>query len=89
MQQGSRPLSDDAEEVLRGAAVLAARIMTRLAARPSAHLLQVQQVLGLAGRDGVDTETLARELGVVTDGRPRSSDSTAAAVIPGSPRCWP
>ncbi len=69
VQQGSRPLADDAEEVLRGAAVLAARIMTRLAARPSAHLLQVQQVLGLAGRDGVDTETLARELGVVTDGR--------------------
>lgn len=32
VQQGSRPLSDDAEEVLRGAAVLAARIMTRLAA---------------------------------------------------------
>ena len=69
VQQGSRPLAEDAEEVLRGAAVLAARIMTRLAARPSAHLLHVQQVLGLADRDGVDTGVLARELGVAVDGR--------------------
>lgn len=69
VQQGSRPLADDAEEVLRGAAVLAARIMARLAARPSAHVLQVQQVLGLAGRDGVDAGALARELGIVADGR--------------------
>lgn len=69
VQQGSRPLAEDAEEVLRGAAVLAARIMARLAARPSAHLLQVQQVLGLADRDGVDVGALARELGIAADGR--------------------
>src|SRR6201992_3600702 len=30
VQQGSRPLAEDADEVLRGAAVLAARIMSRL-----------------------------------------------------------
>ena len=48
VQQGSRPLADDAEEVLRGAAVLAARIMSRLAARPSTHALRAQQLLGLA-----------------------------------------
>ncbi|WP_319435730.1 PucR family transcriptional regulator [Mycobacterium sp. RTGN5] len=69
VQQGSRPLADDAEEVLRGAAVLAARIMARLAARPSAHLLAVQQVLGLADADGTDLATVARELGVPLDGR--------------------
>ena len=69
VQQGSRPLAEDAEEVLRGAAVLAARIMARLAARPSAHLLAVQEVLGLADTDGADIAVLARELGVVADGR--------------------
>ncbi|SBS77616.1 putative transcriptional regulator, PucR family [uncultured Mycobacterium sp.] len=69
VQQGSRPLADDAEEVLRGAAVLAARIMARLAARPSAHLLAVQQLLGLADTDETDVATLARELGVPLDGR--------------------
>jgi DNA-binding PucR family transcriptional regulator len=69
VQQGSRPLAEDAEEVLRGAAVLAARIMARLAARPSAHLLAVQQLLGLADTDQTDVATLARELGVPLDGR--------------------
>ena len=49
VQQGSRPLADDAEEVLRGAAVLAARIMSRLAARPTAHAVRVAELLGLAG----------------------------------------
>ena len=47
VQQGSAPLADDAEEMLRGAAVLAARIMFRLAARPSTHARRVQQLLGL------------------------------------------
>ncbi|AQT79052.1 transcriptional regulator [Mycolicibacterium litorale] len=80
VQQGSRPLAEDAEEVLRGAAVLAARIMTRLAARPSTHLLAVQQLLGLADADGLDVSTLARELAVTADGRAAviGFDSTAA-----------
>ncbi|MCX2930737.1 helix-turn-helix domain-containing protein [Mycobacterium sp. CVI_P3] len=69
VQQGSRPLADDAEDVLRGAAVLAARIIARLAARPSAHLLAVQQLLGLAEADGTEITALARELGVIPDGR--------------------
>lgn len=78
VQQGSRPLAEDAEEVLRGAAVLAARIMSRLAARPSAHGLRVQQLLGLAdtepekaaGEGTVDdtAAVIARELGIVADG---------------------
>ncbi|OYN80233.1 PucR family transcriptional regulator [Mycolicibacterium sphagni] len=69
VQQGARPLAEDAEEVLRGAAVLAARIMARLAARPSPHLLAVQQLLGLADADETDLATLARELDVPLDGR--------------------
>jgi DNA-binding PucR family transcriptional regulator len=68
VQQGSRPLADDAEEVLRGAAVLAARIMSRLAARPSTHALRAQQLLGLADRDSLDVDTIARDLGIAGDG---------------------
>src|SRR6201996_8573314 len=47
VQRGSQPLADDAEEMLRGAAVLAARIISRLAARPSTHARWIQQLLGL------------------------------------------
>ena len=50
VQQGSQPLAEDAEEMLRGAAVLAARIMSRLAARPSTQARRVQRLLGLADR---------------------------------------
>ncbi len=69
VQQGSRPLADDAEEVLRGAAVLAARIMSRLAARPSTHARHAQQLLGLADSGPSDIDAIARELGVVADGQ--------------------
>ncbi|MGH3636755.1 MAG: PucR family transcriptional regulator, partial [Mycobacterium sp.] len=68
VQQGSRPLADDAEEVLRGAAVLAARIMSRLAAKPSTHALRAQQLLGLADSGSVDVTAIAHELGIVADG---------------------
>jgi DNA-binding PucR family transcriptional regulator len=68
LQQGSQPLADDAEDVLHGAAVLAARIMSRLAAAPSTHAVRLQQLLGLTG-GGLDTATIARELGVAVDGR--------------------
>jgi DNA-binding PucR family transcriptional regulator len=68
VQQGSRPLADDADEVLTGAAVLAARIMARLAAAPSTHAVRVQELLGLRDAD-VDLDAVARELGIVADGR--------------------
>jgi DNA-binding PucR family transcriptional regulator len=70
VQQGSQPLADDAEEVLRGAAVLAARIMSRLAARPSTHARQVQQLLGLTEPEitTADVAAVADELGLVADG---------------------
>ncbi|MDD4868127.1 MAG: PucR family transcriptional regulator, partial [Mycobacterium sp.] len=68
VQQGSQPLADDAEEMLRGAAVLAARIMSRLAARPSTHTRRVQQLLGLVDDDPADVAAIAGELGLAVDG---------------------
>ncbi len=68
LQQGSAPLADDAEEVLRGGAVLAARIMSRLSAAPSAHTVHVQSLLGL-GEDSPDIGAIAQELGIAVDGR--------------------
>src|SRR5258708_3478649 len=61
VQQGSRPLADDADSVLRGGAVLAARIMARLAATPSTHATRVQELLGLRDGDGGDPAVIARE----------------------------
>jgi DNA-binding PucR family transcriptional regulator len=68
LQQGSRPLAEDAEDILRGGAVLAARIITRLAATPTAHSLRVRDLLGFAGED-VDVTAVARDLGIRADGR--------------------
>jgi DNA-binding PucR family transcriptional regulator len=75
VQRGSRPLAEDAEEMLRGAAVLAARVMSRLAARPSMHALRVQQLLGLRDVDTSEAASpadaaaiIARELGIIADG---------------------
>ena len=67
VQQGSQPLAADADEMLRGAAVLAATIMSRLAARPSTHARRVQQLLGLADGEPVDPAVIARELGLDPD----------------------
>ena len=72
MQEGSRPLADDADDVLRGAAVLAGRIMARLVATPSTHAVRVQELFGLrSGHDAspLDVDATARELGIVADGR--------------------
>ena len=69
LQQGSAPLADDADDMLRGGAVLAARIMSRLAATPSTHMpCGCSELLGLAG-DDVDIAAIARELGIIADGR--------------------
>ncbi len=72
VQQGARALAEDVEDVLRGAAVLAGRIMARLAAAPSTHALRVQQLLGLRAAgpgEPDDPVAIARELGIVADGR--------------------
>jgi DNA-binding PucR family transcriptional regulator len=68
LQQGSAPLADDVEDILRGGAVLAARIMSRLATTPSTHTVRVQELLGLTG-DDPDIAATARELGIAVDGR--------------------
>jgi DNA-binding PucR family transcriptional regulator len=68
VQQGSQPLADDAEEMLRGAAILAARIIFRLAARPSTHARQVQQLLGLTDGEPADVAGIARDLDLALDG---------------------
>lgn len=68
VQQGARPFADDADDVLKGASVLAARIMSRLAAAPSSHVRHILDVLGLA-EDDVDVGAVARELGIPADGR--------------------
>jgi DNA-binding PucR family transcriptional regulator len=70
VQQGSRSLADDTDEVLRGAAVLAGRVMSRLAATPSTHAMRVQELLGLRDDSGDDVDDIARELGIAADGRP-------------------
>ncbi len=68
VQQGSRPLADDADEMLRGAAVLAARIVSRLAAKPSTQTRWLQHLLGLADAAGpLDVAAIARELGLAAD----------------------
>ena len=69
LQQGSTPLAEDSGEILRGGAVLAARIMSRLAAAPSQHGARVQQLLGMMGRDTDDVGALARELGIPAEAR--------------------
>lgn len=68
LQQGDRPLAEDTEEVLRGAAVLAGRLITRLATKPSGQSVLVQDLLGLTG-DPADIEAISRELGVPANGR--------------------
>jgi DNA-binding PucR family transcriptional regulator len=72
VQQGSQPLAEDAEEILRGAAVLAARIMSRLAASPSTHARRVQQLLGLTDPEATtappDLAGIVRELDLPPDG---------------------
>ena len=69
LQQGSTPLAEDCEEILRGGAVLAARILSRLAAAPSQHAARLQQLLGVAGPGSDDVSVLARELGIPADAR--------------------
>jgi DNA-binding PucR family transcriptional regulator len=69
LQQGSAPFADDAEEVLRGGAVLAARVLGRMAAAPSTQTLRVRELLGLSADTDVDLVAIARELGVDADSR--------------------
>lgn len=84
LQEGSRPLAEDADDVLRGAGVLAARIISRLAAAPSTHAVRVQELLGLrdATFDEAQLTAAARELGIVADGRAAVIGFDGAAGAP-------
>jgi DNA-binding PucR family transcriptional regulator len=86
VQQGSQPLADDAEEILRGAAVLAGRIMFRLAARPSTHARRVQQLLGLTDGEPAEVAAIAGELGLAADGTAALIGWDTADTRPRPPR---
>ncbi|OBA83753.1 transcriptional regulator [Mycobacterium sp. 1164966.3] len=86
VQQGSQPLADDAEEILRGASVLAARVISRLAARPSSHARRVQQLLGLSDGDALDVAGIGRELGLSADGNAALIGFDIAGTGPRHPR---
>jgi DNA-binding PucR family transcriptional regulator len=80
LQQGSAPLADDVDEILRGGAVLAGRIMSRLTAT-STHTTRLQELLGLLG-DDVDVAAVTRELGIAIDGRAALIGFRAESAVP-------
>ena len=67
VQQGDRPLAPDAPDVLRGAAAIAARIISRTLDAPSAEAMSIQRLLGIRG-EGVDVPSVAGVLGLSTEG---------------------
>ncbi len=81
LQQGSVPLADDVEEILRGGAVLAARIMSRLAAAPSTHTVRVQELLGL--RAAAAATSGLRAAAAATSGLRAAASTAGAPEIPG------
>ncbi len=73
LQEGSRPLARDTDEVLIGAGAVAARVIARRRSAGSDHDERVRRLLGVGG-EPVDTDHLAAQLGI---------DPTAAATIVG------
>lgn len=67
IQEGGRPIAEDAEAVLRGAAAVAARLITQILAAPTNEALQIQRLIGARG-GGVDVPSLASALSIPTDG---------------------
>ena len=61
VQEGRRPLAPDSEAVLRGAAAVAARLITRSLNAPTNEAMQIQRLLGARG-GGVDMPSLAAAL---------------------------
>lgn len=68
VQEGRRPLTDDAGPVVRGAAAVAARLIARRRAAPTTEAMQIHRLLGLRG-GGVDVPSLAAALSL-PDGGP-------------------
>ena len=67
VQEGGQPLAPDSAEVLRGASVVAARMITRTINAPSAEAVQIERLLGGRG-GGVDVPSLAAALSIPTTG---------------------
>ncbi|MFE0751341.1 PucR family transcriptional regulator [Gordonia sp. NPDC058843] len=63
LQERSRPPARDTDEVLVGAAAVAARVISRRRSAGSDHDERVRRLLGVGG-DPVDTDHLAAELGI-------------------------
>ncbi|MFC7960836.1 PucR family transcriptional regulator [Rhodococcoides kroppenstedtii] len=68
VQEGRRPLTDDAGPAVRGAAAVAARLIARRHAAPTTEAMQIHRLLGLRG-GGVDVPSLAAALSL-PDGGP-------------------
>jgi hypothetical protein len=67
VQEGSVPLAADSEAALRGAATVAARLITRSLNAPTNEALQIQRLLGARG-GGVDIPSLAAGLAIPMTG---------------------
>ncbi|EOM75235.1 PucR family transcriptional regulator [Rhodococcus rhodnii] len=67
LQQGHAPFAPDAEAVLRGAAAIAARIVTRTRNAPSAEGVLIQRLFGARG-SGVDVPSVSAALGIAATG---------------------
>ncbi|SNS37329.1 PucR family transcriptional regulator [Rhodococcoides kyotonense] len=63
IQEGQHPFSSDSEGVLRGAASVAARLVTRIRDAPTNEAVQIQRLLGARG-GGVDVPALAAALSI-------------------------
>ncbi|MEV6773575.1 helix-turn-helix domain-containing protein [Nocardia sp. NPDC051030] len=67
LQEGDRPFKPAAAEVLRGAAAIAARIISRNLDAPSTEALVIQRLFGARG-GGVDVPSLASALNIPMTG---------------------
>jgi len=67
VQEGQERLAADSAAVLRGAAAIAARLITRAINAPSNEAVQIQRLLGARG-GGVDVGSLATALSIPTSG---------------------
>ncbi|MBC2642006.1 MULTISPECIES: CdaR family transcriptional regulator [unclassified Rhodococcus (in: high G+C Gram-positive bacteria)] len=67
LQQGVAPFADDAEDVLRGASAIAARIISRSLNAPSTEGLLIQRLFGARG-GGVDVPSVVSALNLPATG---------------------
>ena len=66
LQRGAVDFAEDTDDVLTGAAAVAARVISRGRARGNDHAVTVRRLLGVRG-EIVDPEYLAAQLGMVPD----------------------